>query len=126
LIVDVPAFMLASKGGVGEVMDSKKDKARDFADRLDEVRSREIRPHPPIGIPILTFHSRNPTPDQIGISQHSGRTYLKDLQRLWDSSGVLPTSFTPIEGLDDIGERPFTSSGFADLYKARRTRDSQW
>jgi len=40
--VDVPAFMLASKAGVEQVMNMKEDQAKDFADRLDEVRLREI------------------------------------------------------------------------------------
>ena len=41
-VVDVPAFMLASKAGVDQVMGMKEDQAKDFADRLDEVRLREI------------------------------------------------------------------------------------
>jgi hypothetical protein len=41
--VDVPAFMLASKAGVDQVMNMKEDQAKDFADRLDEVRLREIQ-----------------------------------------------------------------------------------
>ena len=41
-VVDVPAFMLASKAGVEQVMNMKEDQAKDFADRLDEVRLREI------------------------------------------------------------------------------------
>ena len=43
-VVDVPAFMLASRAGVEQVLKLKEDQAKDFADRLDEVRSREIRP----------------------------------------------------------------------------------
>jgi hypothetical protein len=42
-VVDIPAFMLASEAGVEQVMSLKEDQARDFADRLDEVRSREFR-----------------------------------------------------------------------------------
>ena len=41
-VVDVPAFMLASKAGVEQVMNMKEDQAKDFADRLDEVCLREI------------------------------------------------------------------------------------
>ena len=41
-VVDVPAFMLASKAGVEQVMIMKEDQAKDFTDRLDEVRLREI------------------------------------------------------------------------------------
>ena len=42
-VVDVPAFMLASKAGVDQVMNMKADQAKDFADKLDEVRSRRMR-----------------------------------------------------------------------------------
>ena len=41
-IVDVAAFMLASTAGVEAVVNLKEDQARDFADKLDEVRYREI------------------------------------------------------------------------------------
>jgi len=41
-VVDVLAFMLASKAGVEQVMNMKEGQAKDFADRLDEVRPREI------------------------------------------------------------------------------------
>ena len=41
-VVDVPAFMLASKAGVSQVMNLKGDQAKDFANRLDEARSREF------------------------------------------------------------------------------------
>jgi hypothetical protein len=58
------------------------------------------------------------TLDQIGIGQHLGKTYLKDLQRLCGMSGVLPTSFMLTEGFDDVELRPFASSRFADVYKA--------
>ena len=54
-VVDVPAFMLASRAGVEQVMKLKEDRAKDFADRLDEVRPR-IRPYPSIRVLILTFH----------------------------------------------------------------------
>jgi hypothetical protein len=37
-VVDVPAFMLASKAGVTQVMDMTQDQAKDFANQLDEVR----------------------------------------------------------------------------------------
>ena len=60
-VVDVPAFMLASKAGVEQVMNMKEEQAKDFADRLDEVRSRENQPHPSIGDLVLTFHSRRST-----------------------------------------------------------------
>ena len=43
-VVDIPAFLLASKAGVEQVMNMKEDQAKDFADKLDEVRPREIRP----------------------------------------------------------------------------------
>ena len=42
-VVDVPAFMLASKAGVDQVMNMKEDQAKDFADRLDKVRSCGMR-----------------------------------------------------------------------------------
>ena len=42
-VVDIPAFMLASKAGVEQVMNMKEDQAKDFADKLDEVRLREIQ-----------------------------------------------------------------------------------
>ena len=41
-VVDIPAFMLASRAGVEQVMNLKEDQAKDFADRLDEVCPREI------------------------------------------------------------------------------------
>ena len=58
------------------------------------------------------------TLNQTGISQQSGKTYLKYLQRLCGASGVLPASFMLTDGFDDIESRPFTSGGFADVYKA--------
>lgn len=38
-VVDVPAFMLASELGVGQVMNMREDEAKDFVNKLDEVRS---------------------------------------------------------------------------------------
>ena len=114
-VVDVPAFMLASRAGVEQVMSLKEDKARAFADRLDEVRCLEIRPHPSIGGRPRFFIQ---TLDQIGISQHSGKMYLKYLQRLCGTSGVLPTSSLLTEGFDHFDERPFACGGFADVYRA--------
>ena len=58
------------------------------------------------------------TLNQIGISQNSGKTYLKYLQKLCGASGVLPASFVLTDGFDNIEARPFTSGGFADVYKA--------
>lgn len=43
---------------------------------------------------------------------------MKYLQRLCGASSVLPTSFMLTEGFDEIDERPFTSGGFTDMYKA--------
>ena len=40
-VVDVPAFMLASKAGVEQVMNMKEDQAKDFANQLDKVRCRD-------------------------------------------------------------------------------------
>ena len=59
------------------------------------------------------------TLNQIGISQSSGKTYLKYLQRLCGASGVLPASFMLTDGFDHIEPRPFTSGGFADVYQAK-------
>ena len=42
-VVDVPAFVLASNAGGEQVMYMKEDQAKDFADKLDEVRPRGIR-----------------------------------------------------------------------------------
>ena len=42
-MVDVPAFMLASKAGAEQMENLKEDEAKDFADRLDEASSRKIR-----------------------------------------------------------------------------------
>lgn len=36
-VVDVPAFLLASKAGVEQVMNMREDQAKDFANQLDEV-----------------------------------------------------------------------------------------
>ena len=36
--VDATAFMLASKAGVDQVMNMKEDQAKEFADKLDQVR----------------------------------------------------------------------------------------
>ena len=41
-VVDVPAFMLASKAGLEKMMGLKGDQPKDFADKLDQVCSREI------------------------------------------------------------------------------------
>jgi hypothetical protein len=38
-VVDVPAFMLASEAGIEEVMNMREDRAKDFANKLDEVGS---------------------------------------------------------------------------------------
>ena len=46
-VVDVPAFMLASEAGVEQVMGLRENQAKDFADKLDEVSSREVLPYPP-------------------------------------------------------------------------------
>ena len=51
-MADVPAFMLASRAGVEQVMSLRENQAKDFADRLDEVHSREIRLFPPITVLI--------------------------------------------------------------------------
>ena len=37
-MVDVVAFMLASKAGVDQVMDMRGSQAKEFADKLDQVR----------------------------------------------------------------------------------------
>ena len=42
-VVDVPAFMLASRAGVEVVMNMKADQAKGFADQLDEVRRLKLR-----------------------------------------------------------------------------------
>jgi hypothetical protein len=42
--VDVPAFLLASRAGVEQVMSLKQDQAKDFANQLDEVRRGQFRP----------------------------------------------------------------------------------
>ena len=36
-VVDVTAFMLASRAGVDQVMNMREDQAKEFADRLDQV-----------------------------------------------------------------------------------------
>ena len=41
-VVDVAAFMLASESGVEQVMNMREDQARDFSNKLDEVRLFEI------------------------------------------------------------------------------------
>ena len=43
---------------------------------------------------------------------------MKYLQGLCGASGILPASFMLTDGFDHIESRPFTSGGFADLYKA--------
>jgi hypothetical protein len=40
-VVDVPAFMLASRAGVDQVLNLKEDHAKDFANQLDTVRCRD-------------------------------------------------------------------------------------
>ena len=42
-VVDVPAFMFASRAGVEQMLNLKEGQAKDFANQLDEVRQREIR-----------------------------------------------------------------------------------
>ena len=49
-VVDVPAFMLASEAGVEQVMNMREDQAKDFANKLDEVRSCEIGPNAQAGV----------------------------------------------------------------------------
>ena len=60
-VVDVHAFTLASKAGVGQAMDINEDWVMDFANELDEVHPREIRPLPSIGLLISTFCHRQST-----------------------------------------------------------------
>ena len=115
-VVDVIAFMLASKAGVDQVMNMKEDQAKEFADKLDQVRlvgsNRIIRSlELSRGILLQAL-------DQIGISRSSGKAYLKHLQRLCGASGILPASFMLTDGFDHIDRRPFANSGFADVYKA--------
>ena len=43
-VVDVPAFMLASKSGVEQVLNMKEGQAKDFANQLAEVRRGQLRP----------------------------------------------------------------------------------
>ena len=43
---------------------------------------------------------------------------MKHLQRLCGTSAILPASLALTEELDDVEERPFTSGGFTDGYKA--------
>ena len=43
-VVDVPAFMLASKAGVDQVMNMKEEQAKDFVNQLDEVRKFDVVP----------------------------------------------------------------------------------
>ena len=114
-VVDVPAFMLASKAGIDEVMNMKDDQAKDFANRLDKVR---LRDYPPTLCCIYGSNASSQALDQIGIKNHSGKRYLKYLQRLCGAAGVFPASFMLTEGFDDIEPRPFASGGFADVYKA--------
>jgi hypothetical protein len=68
------------------------------------------------------MESRSDSPfqtlNEMGISTHSGKTYLKYLQRLCGASGVLPASFMLTDGFDNLELRPFTSGGFADVYRA--------
>ena len=114
-VVDVPAFLLAGKPGVEYVMKMKGDQAKDFANKLDEVRWRDW---------TTRFGWSNDSGaslqliNQIGISRPSGRIYLKYLQKLCGASGVLPASFMLAEGFGNIEPRPFTSGGFADVYRA--------
>lgn len=60
-VVDVPAFMLASKPGVEQVMNMEGDQAKRFADSLDEVRHRGIRLRSSTRLPISNFHYRRST-----------------------------------------------------------------
>ena len=57
-VVDISTFMLTSRAGVEQVMGMREHQAREFADRLIEVRSREIRPYPSIGVPVPIFRAR--------------------------------------------------------------------
>ena len=115
-VVDATAFMLASRAGVDQVMNMKEDQAKEFADKLDQVRlvgsDRSLLP--------LEFLRRilSQTLNQTGISQSSGKSYLKHLQRLCGASGILPASFMLTDGFDHIDQRPFANGGFADVYKA--------
>ena len=114
-VVDATAFMLASRAGVDQVMNMKGDQAKEFADKLDQVRfvgsDCNVRP-------LLLRRTLSQTLDQIGISRNSGMSYLKHLQRLCGASGILPASFMLTDGFDHIDKRPFANGGFADVYKA--------
>ena len=115
-VVDVTAFMLASKAGVDQVMNMKEDQAKEFADKLDQVRlvgsDCSLRP-----LELLCW-TLSQTLNQIGISRSSGKSYLKHLQRLCGASGILPASFMLTDGFDHIDKLPFANGGFADVYKA--------
>jgi len=111
-VVDVPAFLLASEAGIGQVMSLREDQAKDLVNRLDDVCSTVTFD------PTSDFEPSFQTLSQIGISRHSGKTYLKYLQRLCGASGVLPASFMLTDGFDDIEAQPFRSCGFADVYRA--------
>ena len=58
-VVDVPAFMLASKAGEEQVMNMREDQAKDFANKLYEVRSCEIEPNTLTSVVILMFRFRH-------------------------------------------------------------------
>ena len=59
-VVDVPAFMLASKAVVEQATSMKDDLAKDFANQLDEVRWQGL-PYAPVGTILLTLHYRRST-----------------------------------------------------------------
>ena len=58
-VADVPAFVLACEAGVGQVAGVKGDQTKEFVDKLDEVLSRGIQRHPPIGVLTPVFNSRH-------------------------------------------------------------------
>jgi hypothetical protein len=96
-------------------MNMNKDQVKDFANQLDEVRWRDWTP--PFGWSYDPDASLQ-TLDDAGISGHSGKTYLKYLQKLCGASGVLPASFMLTDGFDHIEPRPFANGGFANVYRA--------
>ena len=93
-------------------MNMNEGQAKESAKNLDEVRKFDVSRT--IGRDLVISLQ---TLNQNGISQQSGKTCLECLQRPCGAFGVLPASFTLTDGLD-LESRPFTSSGFVDVYKA--------
>ena len=110
-VADAAAFLVGSEAGFREVMKMDYEKAQKLADELDKVRSH-----------VNTWYEYGSNPvsqalERVGVGRNT-RKYLKCLQKLCGTSGVLPRSFVLDEELEEVERAPFARGGFSDVFKA--------